>query len=216
MKRKEMPLIERIITSESDIGIWKITETAQELLSAFPEDADMVSLFNGRGSEELKLERLSVRVLLHCLLPDRMVKIIYDNNGKPFLKGSSGKISITHTKGYSAIMVSATVEPGIDIERRKHRAAGIASRYLSKKELSAYSNGIDDDSATIRWSAKESVYKIFGAPVVDFRKTMEIDTFDVISDSELKMSVMTANEFNAQIVVNFRVFDDFLLTWAEK
>lgn len=211
-----MPLIERIITGESEIGVWKISETAQELLSAFPEDEDMVSLFNGHGSGEMILERLSVRTLLHAILPDIKIRIEYDNNGKPFFRDSLKNVSISHTKGYSAVIVSDSVEPGIDIELRTHRAAKIVSRYLSEKELSAYPNGIDYDSATIRWSAKECVYKIFGAPLVDFKKSMEIDIFDVISDSELKMYVSTANEFNTLILVNFRVFDVFLLTWSEK
>lgn len=211
-----MSLIERITTGESEIGIWKITETAQELLSAFPEDEDVVSLFNGRGSGELILERLSVRALLHTLLPDIMIRIEYDNNGKPFLKDSLKKVSISHTKGYSTVMISETAEPGIDIECRKHRAAKIATRFLNEKELSAYPNGIDDDSATIRWSAKECAYKIFGAPIVDFRRTMTIDIFDVESDCELKMSVLTANEIDTLLIVNFRLFDDFLVTWADK
>lgn len=113
-------------------------------------------------------------------------------------------------------MLSGSVEPGIDIERRNNRAAKIAPRYLSEKELSAYPDGIDDDSATIRWSAKECAYKIFGAPVVDFRNSMCTELFDIMSDRELRMFILTANESDTLLFVQFRVFDDFLLTWAGK
>ena len=91
-------------------------------------------ILNRYKSEGRKSEWLSVRVLLKELTgsePD----ILYHDNGAPYLPESSLHISISHTKGFAAVLLSPNKPVGIDIEYRSERIHRIKSRFLSETEF---------------------------------------------------------------------------------
>lgn len=53
--------------------------------------------------------------------------ISHNSDGKPFIEGYN--ISISHTKGYVAIIISRFFEVGVDIEYPADRVLRIASRF---------------------------------------------------------------------------------------
>ena len=63
------------------------------------------------------------------------VKIVYNPDGKPFLKGFSGEISFSHTQEYAAVILDCNQPVGIDIEKVKPRIEKVRSRFLDKDEL---------------------------------------------------------------------------------
>lgn len=106
-------------------------------------------------------ERRTVRLLLAEMLGCDEVELQHLPNGKPVLEGFH--ISISHTRGYAAVMLSPTHEVGIDIEYQSDRVKRIASRFLRDDEqpqqlaeLLAY------------WSAKETLYKLYSEDQLAF------------------------------------------------
>ena len=67
-------------------------------------------------------------------------------------------ISITHTIGYVAVILSQNYEVGIDIEYFSNRVNRIASRFLRCDEM--FTNTLDTLTA---WCAKETIYKLFSS-----------------------------------------------------
>src|ERR1041384_160464 len=109
-----MPLIHRReLHPASLIGIWEVTETEEQLLSAYPCTENEKASLESYTHAFRRTQFLASRLLLHTLLPG--VKIIYDENGKPFPDTQKEHISISHSGTLIAIMTDE-VHCGIDIE----------------------------------------------------------------------------------------------------
>lgn len=67
-------------------------------------------------------------------------------------------ISISHTLGYVAVILSRDYEVGVDIEYVSDRVNRISSRFLRDDEVFA-----DTTDKLIAWCAKETMYKLFSS-----------------------------------------------------
>jgi len=61
---------------------------------------------------------------------------------------------------------------GIDIEKPRHQIFKVIGRLCSKEELDWVAEDID--RATILWSAKEALYKLYGKRKVDFKENLTL------------------------------------------
>lgn len=87
-------------------------------------------------------------------------KINYHESGKPFLKGNQNlEISISHSDGWGAALVSDSKCVAIDIEKIKPRNISMIEYVLSKKEQGLIKTKITDEILTVFWTMKESVMK---------------------------------------------------------
>ncbi len=102
-----------------------------------------------QGREE---ERRGERELLRLMLGKKIV-LSHNADGKPLIP--EGNISISHTKGYVAILFSHSYSVGIDIEFPSERVKRVASRFLRPDE--AYESLTD---LQVVWCAKETLYKL--------------------------------------------------------
>ena len=98
-------------------AVWKMEESLDVLLLLLPgaRRAFCEQELNRFVSERRKMEWLSVRVLLYSMLQEDK-EIGYSPEGKPYLTDHSFFISISHTKGYVAVMLASSVPVGIDID----------------------------------------------------------------------------------------------------
>ena len=99
-------------------AVWKMEESLDTLLALLPE-ARRISCeqeLNRFVSERRKMEWTSVRVLLYSMLREDK-EIAYSSEGKPYLADHSFFISISHTKGYVAVILGSQAPVGIDIEQ---------------------------------------------------------------------------------------------------
>ena len=94
------------IDSEGKLGVWEITETAQELLAFFPETLRerAAKHISGMRSEKRILEWLAVRLMLFQLSNEEKI-VHHHRNGQPYLTDNSLHISISHTQNYAAILL---------------------------------------------------------------------------------------------------------------
>lgn len=152
-------------------GIWKIEEDIPALLSVLSE----ISFTNEISSDKRLKEQSAVRVLLKVLLEGEEKKISYSANGKPYLDDGSYVISISHTKGYAAVILSKEGRTGIDIEYISEKVKRVRSKFLSKKECIEDSNEIIH--LLLHWCAKETMYKALGYTGVDLKDHLFVERF---------------------------------------
>ena len=147
-------------TDDIQWAVWKMEESLDALLALLP-DARRVFCeqeLNRFVSERRKMEWLSVRVLLYAMLQEDK-EIGYSPEGKPYLTDHSFFISISHTKGYVAVMLASFTPAGIDIEQYAQRVHKVSDRYIRSDEQT---EPYQDDMTwglLLHWSAKEAVFK---------------------------------------------------------
>jgi phosphopantetheinyl transferase len=112
-------------------GVWKIEESPDELLSRFEQRAADLLPADMR-TEKRKQEWLAVRLLLKELLGEE-ARIAYQPNGAPCLPEKNLHISISHTKGYAAVILNGESPTGIDIEYLNDRVLKVRSRFMSEE-----------------------------------------------------------------------------------
>lgn len=201
-------LIHKETNSKYILGVWKITESADTLLSQL-EKEESDTLRQEYHSESRLLEIAATRVLLSHII-DRSAKIEYQSNGKPYLRDYPLNISISHTKGYAAVILSHSEYLGIDIEYISDRVKRIRSRFISDKEF------IDSENEIIHlllhWSAKETMYKALSMEGVELKNDFLINSF-----TPAAAGVLTSREFytERQLCFNIQYFitDYYVLTF---
>lgn len=164
-----MPLYKTITpNSQTTVKIWKISESYDELLDAITLKPENLKRVLSMKSELHQKGFLSVRHLL-AEFGYQDSDLYYDTNGKPHLK--DGKhISITHSFTFSAVIISDVVA-GIDVEKQRDKITMIAHKFIDYEF--DYLNEDDNDyikKLTIIWCVKESLYKLFATPGLNFKE----------------------------------------------
>ena len=206
-----MPLYQTItVNNHTKVLIWNILEPFQVLYEATPLSAQSEERLLGMKSQLHQRGFLSVRHLL-AVLGYTDFDLIYNTNGKPFLKDGK-KISITHSYTFSAIIVSDE-EVGIDIEMQRAKILKIAPKFTPIEEYRTLAN----EEALIRkltmvWGAKESLYKSFAQPGLGFLKHIEVHDFEM---EDIKTTAMVYfKRIKQSYMVWFKEFEGFTMAYA--
>ncbi|MDR2470323.1 MAG: 4'-phosphopantetheinyl transferase superfamily protein [Tannerella sp.] len=154
-------------------GIWKIEESWKELLAQSEQPDRYLPFLSSYKSDSRKAEWLAVRLLLKALTGAETT-VAYRPDGSPFLPDLSFHISISHTKGYAAVLLHPDRPVGIDIEYCSERIRRVTSRFLDGRELTLLGKNPSTASLLICWSAKETVFKMTGQTAVDWQKDIHI------------------------------------------
>lgn len=174
-----MPLYKTIIINPStQILVWEITESYQELFDAVVLNERNLNRLKGMKSEMHQRAFLSVRRLFE-LAGYSDFDLYYDEFGKPHLY--DGKhISITHSHQFSAIILSDEVV-GIDIELQREKIIRIADKFvdsefsfLNIEEKTAYIRKL-----TVIWGAKEAIFKIRNERGISFKDHIKVCPFEM-------------------------------------
>ncbi len=122
------------------------------------------------------LEKTGSLFLLGELLKTNEFELAYTSANKPFLKGRTEHISISHSHDKLAIIIDQNQNTGIDIELMRDKVKKIQHKFLNPAELTFARDHIER-LITI-WGAKEALYKLYGLKEVDFIKNLFIEDFD--------------------------------------
>lgn len=191
-------------------GVWRMDES----LSALRDELSGSTLFEQAmlrfTAPHRQQEWLSVRMLLYYLLNEHK-DIGYLPSGRPFLLDGSFHISISHTKGYVAVILGNT-PVGIDIEQYGQRVHKVAHKFMRDDEVAVPYQDDDTWSLLLHWSAKEVMFKCMQTAEVDFRKHLHIASF-----SPQKQGVFQTKEYRTEQQRSFQIHyllnPDFVLTW---
>jgi len=198
----------------SILGVWKIEEDIDTLLSLVVLDNDEKKRFKGFSSNSRKLEYLSVRALLAELI-GKEAKIVYNKNNKPFLKDGSRFISISHSHKLTSILMSTNEKVGIDLEYMSTNIAAIAFKFLNRKEKVTSEQDNRRYHLYIHWCAKEALYKICDKEGISIRKNITIEPFVLKESGEIKGKVHT-DKINESFDLYYSRYDNYAIVWTKK
>lgn len=143
-----------------------------EFTLAYGFDRDFTSQLK-QGTSKKVLEQEAVRSLLHTL-EIQQPEVGHHPNGAPFLHSHPEKyVSISHSKGWVAVMLSNR-PVGVDIEvKNEHLIAG--QDYFINVNEQAFSQ--DLKALQLIWCAKEAYYKYCQGNINDLKEEVSIVTF---------------------------------------
>jgi 4'-phosphopantetheinyl transferase len=161
-------------------GLWNIAEEIEDLLPLAKLSSRDLETWNAIKAIQRKKEWLATRALLNELT-GRHLQIYYHTDGRPYLKGYPMNISISHTKGYAAVLLHGNAIPGIDIEMDLRSAERVATRILSPTELEACkeNEGYSNKKLLIHWCAKEAIFKMVPENSISYAKQIHISLNDI-------------------------------------
>lgn len=193
-----MPLV-RIhdLSPTTRLGLWKMSERPEEFPDWYEQSCQRFS------SEARQREFVCVRALLREMMGQPFPEIHHAASGRPLFE--KGQISISHTCGYCAVILSDDCSVGVDIEHISDRVVRIAHRFLREDEIAE-----DVITQLLHWSAKETVYKLFSDDCLGFTdmrvtpfKVSSLDTFSVCN---LKRA--------CTVDVHYEVTSEYVLTYS--
>jgi 4'-phosphopantetheinyl transferase len=193
-----MGVISNTTTKNCIIAIWEITETLEELLQL----SNTISAADFK-TEKQKKEWIASRLLLNEINPK--YSISYNAFGAPEL-GNSSFISISHSKGLVAIIISQQ-QVGIDIEKISAKALRVSSKFVSTNNLKA----LTAEKATLIWCCKEAIFKWHQKGEVDFIDDIKLHPFESMEKGEI-----TAEFRNTQLILNYQKIHDHYLVYVCK
>ena len=199
-----MPLI-RIETVAPDVrlGLWQIEESLTVFCNASKRLRRLNSQLLAYRSTARRLEVLATYSLLFAMTGHEELSITHDSNGKPHVEGFH--VSISHTRGYAALILSTSREVAVDIEYYSNRVKRIAHKFIREDE-----DAETLDSQLINWSAKETVYKLLSAESLQFFE-MRLHPFTPQEQGRIKVQDLKNDH---TISVYYRLDPAFVLTYA--
>jgi phosphopantetheinyl transferase len=167
-----MPLIFKQLNNNYSISCWRHTEDI-----AFFEKK--MSYRSNASHPERKKQQLSSRMAINELDPYfPFDQVVQNDNGKPYLISSGISFSLTHSKEMAGAIISENHEVGIDIEKISDRVLKVEKKFLHPYEILMLPEEKTERIRllTLMWSVKETVFKCFGLPAIDFSDHIRINT----------------------------------------
>ena len=210
-----MPLILRNkIAQDVELAVWEITESLDELLNGFVFHENEKKVFDSFTYEGRKKQWLITRKLLLELSGNSFLWIAHDDNRRPYLNDETLSISISHTQNYVAVLLGENISLGIDIEKLSPRIYKIRKKFCSDAEDEYLT---DDEnllpSLYLIWSAKESLFKMYGEGNLDFRKNLYVHPFVFNPPAKLKTTIHCKN-VNAEVELFYDQINDHVLVYG--
>lgn len=196
---------------DTQILIWKITETENELKENIVLKEKHQKRLNGMLSEQHRKGFLSVRKLLQIAGYEDF-DLTYDTNGKPHL--ADGKnISITHSYEFSAIIISSK-NVGIDLEMKREKIIKIANKFIdSEFHFLDHQNNYIEQLSVI-WGAKEALYKMCNSRSLSFKQDMHIQPFSLNEDTGKALVDCIELNFECLFTFHYESFENYTLVYA--
>ena len=195
------------------LGLWQMDESPEQLFDLYPHLLPYRSSLDDKYKNDgRKLEFLAIRALMYEMLRvngaskgllSHAGDFTHNGQGKPLFRGYH--VSISHTKGYAALISSKKSEVAVDIEYMSDRVERIASKFLRKDERAD-----SLDSKLVHWCAKETVFKLFSEENLLFEE-MRVKPFDTMSDWACDVENLKSGKTAR---VDFELAMDFVLTYS--
>lgn len=213
-----MPLFSIIKQDDAWGAVWKIDESVEELAALHPCGDELLSGARKRyTSSTRQLEFMAVRVLLFALL-DRYEPLTYLPSGRPILVSGNQYISISHTRGYAAVLLSTQCEVGIDIEQYGERIQRLKSRIIGPLEQADTTYEL-----LLHWSAKETAFKIIDCNGIDFCEHLQVahlnctaSTLNPFDEGHFELYYTLKTSEKGVFRIDYYTTPDYVLTYAKR
>lgn len=190
------------LRSGAILGMWRIEETVSEMLAMMPSLGKLQHVLDFYSRDARRLEVLSVHALVYIMTGDESLVVGHNEDGHPLLEG--WHVSISHTRGYAAVLLSRQDEVAVDVEYVSNRVAKIADRFIRDDE--------QDETITrqlVCWCTKEAIYKYFSSQhlaLLDIR----LRNYELLSEGCIVAENMQTGD---TVTVNYNVTDSYVMTY---
>lgn len=203
------------ITQHTRFAIWKIEESADELLSKLQLSRSERAFLERLNKGKRTLNWLGTRVLLRSMLDTPgYIDCPSDENGKPYLVNFPHKISLSHSFDYATVMLSTTHEVGIDMELVKPKIELIANKFMQEGELKQLTDNQYIEQLYVCWCAKEAVYKLQGKKGVSFKDNIWVEPFYYQSEGGYITAHLRGPYQTATYTVYYERFQEYMLGYV--
>jgi 4'-phosphopantetheinyl transferase len=201
-----MPLYKKSEETNFSIGVWKIEEDLSSFETLFKGQPDI-------KNDSRRLQWFASRHLANEMLgqPDTIVN---GETGKPQFKTSPANISLSHTAGFAAVMISNRYAVGIDIEAIHPKVQRVAHKFLQDDEIASIPADEKNAKLMLYWSAKESLFKLYGWGAVEFKTQLIIKPFTLSQSGILHADIITPHLPLKNLSVHYEFFDGHVLTYV--
>lgn len=208
-----MPLYKTInFSPATEILVWKITESFEQLFSEVQLNEKSLLRLKGMKSELHQRAFLSVRKLLQQAGYSDF-DLHYDDSGKPHLIDEK-HVSISHSHNFSAIIISDQ-KAGIDIEMQRDKIIRIADKFVNNKDSLRLEDTNTQDyikKLTIKWGAKEAIFKIRNEAGISFKDHIQVNPFEI--EDKKTTAILEMENIKQQFSIYFEEFENFTLVYA--
>ncbi|MFC3810764.1 4'-phosphopantetheinyl transferase family protein [Lacihabitans lacunae] len=206
-----MPVfINKIIDNQIHVLVWQVRETYHEalVLAKLSElgKQELESIANEQKRIEFLISRIAIKELASRLNID-FSGIGKDEHGKPFLINSHWEISITHTVDFIGVVFREKLPLGMDIEKPQNKMLKVLPRLMVDSEIELMGDSLE--YATIFWSAKEALYKLYGKRKVDFKENLLVWRENEQWKGKIKMP-----DYEAEHSFYIEMLDQYLMVIA--
>jgi 4'-phosphopantetheinyl transferase EntD len=161
-----------------------------------------------------KVEWLSVRALVKTML-GKDTRILYNAENKPFVRGNTHNISISHSNNLTAVLISSDKKVGIDLEYMTGRISKVADKFINEKEKITADENHCKYHLYLHWCAKEALYKICDKQDINFRDGLTISPFTPEEHGFMQGHVQNGNG-EESIELEYLQHDNYALVWCVK
>jgi len=202
------------LDSGCQLGIWKITEDYDALLSSIRLTREELETLERFTHTPRKIEWLSVRALLKEMT-DTELSIHYKGNRKPFIKGNSYYISISHSRDLTSILLNCEKKVGIDLEYMSHRIGSISNKFINENDVITADEEQKKYHLYIHWCAKEALYKICDKQDINFKENLTIEPFQPLEKGVIRGRVHNRSR-NELFNMSYFSLGNYVVVWCCK
>lgn len=208
-----MPLYKKINFSPTiQILVWKITESYEQLFDEVQLNEKNLLRLKEMKSELHQRAFLSVRKLLQQAGYSDF-DLHYDESGKPHFK--DGKyVSISHSHEFSTIIISDQ-KVGIDIEMQRDKIIRIADKFVNNKDSLRLEDANTHEyikKLTVKWGAKEAIFKIRNEPGISFKDHIWVNSFEI--EDQKTTAILEMEKVKQKFSIYFEEYEGFTLVYA--
>lgn len=194
-----MPLIAiEKLSPRTSLGLWHLTESPNDF--SLPQQPTIMKQFR---SPVRQAEKLATYALLSAMTGDDDLIVSHEPSGRPMLEG--WHISISHTRGYVAVILSRESRVAVDIEYVANRVNKVAAKFIRPDE-----EATSTLTRLLHWSAKETAYKYFSEQQLAFFE-MRLSPFPLQESGTLVVENLRSHRF---INIHYRQNTAYVLTFA--
>jgi len=200
-----MPLYKNFSEQNTKIWVWRYSETDFLCPKTLLNNEEYERYINYHPKRLIEI--LMTRKILHEFLTKH--KILYKQNGKPYLEPNDYHISISHSFPFAVLAVSK-YKIGIDLEKIKPKIIDIKHKFVNN-ELSYIPVTKEKEYLTIIWCIKESLYKLHESNFPSMRENYEVFKFTLNDLDNIKCRILNENHSD-YFYAKLKSFDDFFLS----
>jgi phosphopantetheinyl transferase (holo-ACP synthase) len=177
-------------------------------------DLQDFAAFTGSASKR-ETEKEATLYVVRKVLEMPEAKIVYTENGRPYLEDCSVSVSISHSHDKLALLFSHhSADVGVDVEKVRDKVLKIKERFLSPAELERLERS-NVEVYILYWAIKEAVYKAAHIAGLIFAEQIFVEPFTFSTNGGDAIARVQTAEKNFSFTLSYLKINDYILAYTK-